>query len=182
VAFAYIVLHFVPSIYWGARGDSIVAPLLWSLLGAAYSAFEKWRSRHADLVSASEWMTGRRSTLLLSAALAGLLTSGVLNLVAYLIGRVAASSSEPMKAVEAIVFGYLIAGLHHVVCALRRPTIRQPAYIRQRSSSVGLVVVGGLGWAWASIFNLRWGRGPVLRDAVFDFVLFGAMTCGLLLI
>jgi hypothetical protein len=119
----------------------------------------------------------------LRAALTGLLFSGVLNLAGYFIGWIVAGSSDATKAVEAIVFAYLIAGLHHVLCDLRRPTISQPAYIRQGSSSVGVVTLGGLAWAWASIFNLRWARGSTtFKDSVLDFVLFGAMTWALLLI
>jgi hypothetical protein len=179
---AFILLHFAPSIYWGASGDSIIAPLLWSLVGAAYSAIAKWRSRHEDLMSAFALATGKRRSMLLCAALTGLLTSGVLNLAGYFIGWIVASSSGATKAVEAIVFAYLIAGLHHVLCDLRRPTIGRPAYIRQGSSSVASVMLGVLVWISVSTFNLRWARGLIFWDTVFDLVLFGAMTCALLLI
>jgi hypothetical protein len=35
---AFLFMHFAPSIYWGATHSTIVAPLAWSLVGAAYSA------------------------------------------------------------------------------------------------------------------------------------------------
>jgi ADP-Ribosyltransferase in polyvalent proteins/ParB-like nuclease domain len=35
MVFAFLSLHFAPSIYWGAIHASIIAPLLWSLVGAS---------------------------------------------------------------------------------------------------------------------------------------------------
>jgi hypothetical protein len=138
---AFILLHFAPSIYWGASGDSIIAPLLWSLVGAAYSALTKWRTQ--DIETAFAFVTGKRRSMMLGAALTGLLFSGALNLAGYSIGRIIVSSSGVTRVVEAVVIAYLIAGLHHVLCDLRRPVISQPSYVRQGFSSMLTMVSYG---------------------------------------
>jgi hypothetical protein len=180
VVLAFILLHFVPSIYWGASGDSIIAPLLWSLVGAAYSALTKWRAQ--DIETAFAFVTGKRRSMILGAALTGFLFSGVLNLAGYFIGWIIVSSSGATRVVEAVVIAYLIVGLHHVLCDLRRPVISQPAYVRQGSSSILSMTLGGLSWLPASLYHLRWARGLDFRDTVFDLVLFGGATWALLLV
>jgi hypothetical protein len=179
MVFAFILLHFAPSIYWGASGDSIIAPLIWSFFGAAYSAFARWRAQ--DIDTAWAFATGKVRSMILGAALSGLLTSGILNLAGYFVGRIMVSSSGAARVVEAVVIAYLIAGLHHVLCDLRRPVISQPAYVRQDSCSM-LSMTLGLAWPSVSVWNLRWARGPGFRDTVFDLIAFGGATWALLLI
>jgi hypothetical protein len=47
---------------------------------------------------------------------------------------------------------------------------------------VASVILGVLAWISGASFNLRWARGLIFWDTVFDLVLFGAMTRALLLI
>jgi hypothetical protein len=182
MTFVFLLLHFAPSIYWGATGSTIIAPLLWSLVGAANSVIAKWRSRNTDIASVVAFATGRSASMLLGAALTGLLFSGVLNLSGYFFGRIIESSSGATRVIEAIVIAYLIAGLHHVLCDLRRPLVSQPSYVRRGSSSMLSMTLGGLAWPSVSVFNLRWARGPTFWDTVFDLILFGGLTWALLLI
>lgn len=180
MVFAFLFLHFAPSIYWGATGSTITAPLIWSMVGAAYSAIVKWRSRETDIMSA--FAGGSSGSMIMGAALTGLLFSGTLNLIGYFIGRTVVSSSGAMRVVVSIIVAYLIAGLHHVLCDLRRPLISQPSYVRRGSSSIISMVMGGFMWLPPSIINLRWARGATFSDAVFSWMLFGILTCALLFI
>src|SRR5262249_48714032 len=151
--------HFVPSIYWGATNSTIIAPFLWTLIGAAYSAFVKWRSQETDIMSAWASATGRSASTILGAALCGFIFSGILNFIGYFIGQTIVSSSGWTKVLGVIGIAYCIAGLHHVLCDLTRSPINQPAYVRQGRSSLLSMIVGGLAWLPTSIFNLRWGLG-----------------------
>jgi hypothetical protein len=182
MVFVFLLFHFAPSIYWGATGSTIIAPALWSLVGAAYSAIIKWRGQNEDIMSAHAFATGRGASMILGAAFTCLLFSGVLNLVGYFIGQTVMSSSGLTRIVEAVVIAYSIAGLHHVLCDLRQPIIRQPANVRRGSSSMLSMTIHGLAWLPASIFNLRWAKGRIFLDAVFSWVLFGALTCALFLL
>jgi hypothetical protein len=179
---AFLLLHFAPSIYWGATHNTIAAPLLWSLVGAAYSAIVKWRTQDADLISAHAFATGRGKSMVLGAALGGLLFSGALNVVGYFIGKAFVESASALRVLEAIGFGYLLAGLHQVLCDLRHPPIGQPAYIRAGSTSIPSLTLGVLGWLPVSFVNLRWARGRAFLDTIFSWVTFVAVTCVLLLL
>ena len=170
---AFLLLHFGPSIYWGATHSTIAAPLLWSLVGAAYSAIVKWRTQDTDLISTHAFMTGRGKSMVLGAALTGLLFSGALNVIGYFIGEAVVASTGILRIVEATGFGYLLAGLHHVLCDLRRTPIGQPSYIRAGLTSMPL---GVLGWLPVSFFNLRWARDRTFPDTVFDWVTFGIVA------
>jgi hypothetical protein len=66
----------------------------------------------------------------LGAALVGLLFSGALNVVGYFIGKAVVGSVGTLRIVEAVGFGYLLAGLHQVLRDRRQSPIGQPAYIR----------------------------------------------------
>lgn len=178
----FLIMHFAPSIYWGATHSTIVAPLLWSFVGAAYSATAKWRARDTDLMSAHAFATGKGTSIVLGAALTGLLFSGALNVVGYFIGKAVVLSTDTLRIVKSVVFGYLVAGLHNVLCDLRRPPISQPAYIRAGSTSIASITFGVLGWLPVSFFNLRWARGSTFWDTVFSWMTFIAVTCALLLI
>jgi hypothetical protein len=156
---AFLFMHFAPSIYWGATHSTIVAPLVWSLVGAAYSAIVKWRTQETDLMSAHAFVTGKGKSIVLGAAFAGLLFSGALNIVGYFIGKTVAGSAGTLRIVEAIGFGYLLSGLHHVLCDLRRPIVSQPSYILASSTSIQSITLGLLMWLPVSFFNLRWARG-----------------------
>ena len=68
----FLLMHFAPSIYWGATHSTVVAPLLWSFVGAAYSAIVKWRTQDTDLMSAHAFATGKGKSMVLGAALSGL--------------------------------------------------------------------------------------------------------------
>lgn len=179
---AFLLLHFAPSIYWGATHSTIAAPLLWSLVGAAYSAIVKRRTQDTDLISAHAFATGRGKSMVLGAALVGLLFSGALNVVGYFIGKAVAESAGTLTVVEAIGFGYLLAGLHQVLCDLRQPPIGQPAYIRAGSTSIPSLTLGVLGWLPVSFFNLRWARGRTFLDAIFSWVTFVIVAGALLLL
>src|SRR5262249_44877905 len=144
--------------FWGATHSTIAAPLLWSLVGAAYSAIVKWRTQNTDLISAHAFATGRGTSMLMGAALAGLLFSGALNVVGYFIGNAVVGSFGTLRIMEAMGFGYLLAGLHQVLCDLRQPLIGQPAYVRAGSTSIQSLTFGVLGWLPVSFFNLRWAR------------------------
>ena len=172
---AFLLMHFAPSIYWGATGSTIVPPLLWSFVGAAYSTIVKWRARPI-------FATGQGKSVVLGAALTGLFFSGALNVVGYFIGKAVAGSNGTLRIVEAVGFGYLLAGLHHMLCDLRRPPISQPAYVRAGSASIQSITLGVLGWLPVSFFNLRWARGRTFLDTVFSWVMFSVVTCALLLI
>src|SRR5271165_382707 len=111
----FLLMHFAPSIYWGATPSTIVAPLLWSFVGAGYSATAKWRARNTDLMSAHAFVTGKGTSIVLGAALTGLLFSGALNVVGYFIGKAVVLSTGTLRIVEALAFGYLLAGLHNVL-------------------------------------------------------------------
>ncbi len=178
----FLIMHFAPSIYWAATHSTIVAPLLWSLVGAAYSATAKWRARDADLISTHAYLTGKAKSILLGAAFTGLLFSGVLNVVGYFVGRALILSTGTPRIVEAAVFGYLLAGLHQVLCDLRRPVFSQPAYVSAGSTSIASVTSGLLGWVLVSFFNLRWARGTAFWDTVFSWLTVIGVTCALLLI
>jgi hypothetical protein len=176
---AFLLLHFAPSIYWGATHSTIVAPLLWSFVGAAYLAIVKWRTQDTDLISAHAFATGQGKSMVLGAALTGLLFSGSLNIVGYFIGEAVVASTGILRIVEATGFGYLLAGLHHALCDLRRPPISQPSYIRAGLTSMPL---GVLGWLPVSFFNLRWARGRTFLDTVVDWVTFVILAGALLLL
>jgi hypothetical protein len=176
----FLLMHFVPSIYWGATHSTIVAPLLWSFVGAAYSATVKWHARDTDLMSAHAFVTGKGASIVLGAALTGLLFSGALNVVGYFIGKAVVLSTGTLRIIEAVVFGYLLAGLHNVLSDLRRPRVSQPAYIRAGSTTIVSITLGVLGWLLVSFFNLRWARGSTFWDAVFSWMTFVAVTCALL--
>lgn len=165
-----LLAHFGPSIYWGARGTTFVAPLLWSLIGATYSATAS--SRPTDPVSAWAYMRQKRSTRLLRAAFTGLVLSAILNITGYLMGLAASHSAGAVKIVEALVFGYLLAGLHYLLCNLRRPPIRQPAFARPGSRTASSLIVGMLLWLPPSFFNLRWGRGQTFSETLLTWVIF----------
>jgi hypothetical protein len=178
---AFLLMHFAPSIYWGAMHSTIAAPLLWSVVGAAYSAIVKWRARDTDLMSAHAIATGKGKSLALGAALTGLLFSGSLNVVGYFMGKAVVGSAGTLRIVDSVGFGYLLAGLHQVLCDLRRSPISQPSYIRAGSTSIGSIASGVVGWLPVSFFNLRWARGRTLLDTVFSWVTFAVVTCALLL-
>jgi hypothetical protein len=178
---AFLLMHFAPSIYWGATHSTIVAPLLWSVVGAAYSAIVKWRTRDTDLMSAWASTTGKGKSMVLGAALAGLLFSGSLNVVGYFIGRAVVGSTGTFRIVESVGFGYLLAGLHQVLCELRQSPINQPSYIRAGSTSIGSITSGVLGWLPVSFVNFRWARGRTFLDTIFSWVTFVVVTCALLL-
>jgi hypothetical protein len=177
-----LLVHFVPSIYWGATHSTIVAPLLWSVVGAAWSAIVKWRTRHTDLMSVHAFATGKGKSMVLGAALAGLLFSGALNVVGYFIGKTIVGSTGTLRIVEAVAFGYLLAGLHQVLCDLRLPLISQPGYIRTGSTSIGSVSSGVLGWLPVSLFNFRWARGRTLLDTAFSWLTFVGVAGALSLV
>lgn len=179
MVFAFLLIHFLPSIYWGGMHSTIAAPLIWSALGAVYSAIVKWRSKNKDLMSAHAFATGKEKSMILGAALTGLVFSGALNVVGYFIGEVAVASAGWFRIVEAVGFGYLLAGLHHFLCDLRRPSVSQPSYVR---AGVGSVIFGILAWLPGSFFNLRWARGSTFSDAIFAWVMFVLVTSILLLI
>lgn len=174
---AFLLLHFAPSIYWGATHSTILAPLLWSFVGAAHSAIVKWRTQNTDLISAHAFATGRGKSMVWGAALTGLLFSGALNVVGYFIGKVVVESAGTLRIVEAIGFGYLLAGLHRVLCDLRQSPIGRPAYIRAGSTSIQSLTLGLLGWLPVSVFNLR-----TFLDTIFSWVTFVVVTCALLLL
>ena len=111
------------------------------------------------------------------AALTGLLFSGALNVVGYFIGKVVVESAGTLRIVEAIGFGYLLAGLHRVLCDLRQSLIGRPAYIRAGSTSIQSLTLGLLGWLPVSVFNLR-----TFLDTIFSWVTFVVVTCALLLL
>jgi hypothetical protein len=178
----FLLMHFAPSIYWGATHSTIVAPLAWSFVGAAYSAIVKWRTRYADITSAWASVTGKGKSIVLGAAITGLLFSASLNIFGYFIGRAVVGSTGSLRIVEAVGFGYLLAGLHHLLCDLRRPPYSQPAYIRAGRTSIQSITLGVLGWLPVSFFHLRWGRGRGFLDTVFDWVTFVITTGALLLI
>jgi hypothetical protein len=110
------------------------------------------------------------------------LFSGALNIVGYSIGKTIVASAGTIRIVEAIVFGYLLAGLHHLLCDLRRPVFSQPAYIRAGRTSILSITLGVLWWLPASFFHLRWARGRARLDTVVDWLTFVIVTSALLVI
>jgi hypothetical protein len=133
-------------------------------------------------MTAHAFGTGKGMSIVLGAALTGLLFSGALNVVGYFIGKAVVLSTGTFRIVEAVAFGYLLAGLHNVLSDLRRPLISQPAYIGAGSTSIGSITLGVLGWLPVSFFNLRWARGGTFWDTIFSWMTFVAVTCALLLI
>jgi hypothetical protein len=86
VLFILLVWRIAPSIYWGIQGASIFAPLLWSLVGAAHSTFVTWSSRETRIESAIDYACGRSKSMIFRAFVTGLMFSGALNFVAFIVG------------------------------------------------------------------------------------------------
>ena len=64
MVFTNLLLHFVPPIWWGAKGATVMAPLLWSFVGTGCSVFVKSRNQNFDRLSEYFFMTGWRPAII----------------------------------------------------------------------------------------------------------------------
>jgi hypothetical protein len=156
VVFTNLLLHFVPPIWWGAKGATVIAPLLWSFVGAGCTAFVKSRNRNFDRLSEYFFMTGWRPAIIADVTIRGLLFSVPLNLICYFAGAVVARSGGMMRALESLLIAYCMAGLYHVLCNLRQPTTRGFTYIES-----------GLGWLPMSVIRFREPEGQIFSHTIF---------------
>jgi hypothetical protein len=180
--FVFLLWNLVPSAYWGATGFSVVAPLLWSLVGGIYAAAAKWRTRDRDIELAWQMASrGRISGLvptLVGAALTGVLFSAVLNTAVYLIASLVVRSAGATKVLIVVSASYLVTGLHYALRDLSRPIISQPAYVRG-PAFIRPLAFGMLTWLPGTLGRLRFsgGRPKYLKEPVSSFVLFASLIC-----
>jgi hypothetical protein len=170
--FLFLLWHLGPSAYWGSTGGGILLPLLWSLVGAAYGAVAKWRSRKQNIELAWNVMMHGKARALWGAALTGFLFSGALNISMYYVAELVTASAGAPRVILVILVGYLIAGLHYFLRDLCRPVISQPAYVRSGSASIFSMVGGALTWFPATIFSLSYTRGRHLIESMVSWALF----------
>jgi hypothetical protein len=156
VVFTNLLLHFVPPICWGAKGVTVIAPLLWSFVGAGCSAFVKLRNQNFDRLSEYLFMTGWRPAIIADVTLRALLFSVPLNLICYFAGGVVARSGGVTRAIESLLIAYCMAGLYHVLCNLRQPTTRGFTYVES-----------GLGWLPVSMISFREPDRRIFSHTIF---------------
>lgn len=144
MVFTNLLLHVVPPIWWGAKGVTVIAPLLWSFVGAGCTGYVKSRNQKFDRLSEYFFMTGWRPAIIADVTIRALLFSVPLNLICYFAGGIVARSGGVMRAIESLIIAYCMAGLYHVLCNLRQPTTRGFTYVES-----------GLGWLPMSMIGFK---------------------------
>jgi hypothetical protein len=166
VIFTILLLHFVPTIWWGARGVSVIAPILWSFVGAGCSVFVKFRTKNFDRLTEYFLMTGWRPAIIADALLRDLLFSVLLNLACYFAGLIVARSGGMTRVIESLLIAYCMAGLYHVLCTLQGPTTHGSFYVES-----------ALGWLPTSMISLRKPDRRMLSHTIFCFASFAISAC-----
>jgi hypothetical protein len=144
VIFINLLMHFVPTVCWGATGVTVIAPMLWSIAGAGFVVFVNRRNKSYDRLREYLFMTGWRPAIIADVALRGLLFSVALNLVCYFAGLIVARSGGVTRAVESLLIAYCMAGLYHALCSLPRATTHAFTYVES-----------ALEWLPVSMITLR---------------------------
>ena len=173
--FIFLLVLIGPSIYFGATHMSIIAALLWSLLGVG-SAMFRAEQTHDDITSAWSHITERHATRLRKAAFKGLTISVPLCVAGYLMGSALAHSRNAGGIIEAIAFAYLLAGLYHFLSNLILPVIKQPSFVRRGAPGW---LVGILFWLPPSFINLRWGSREMFARTLLTWLIFVAGSLAL---
>jgi hypothetical protein len=171
VVFTNLLLHIVPPIWWGAKGVTVIAPLLWSFVGAGCTAFVKSRSQNFDRLSEYFFMTGWRPAIIADATIKALLFSVPLNLICYFAGGGVARCGGVMRAIESLIIAYCMAGLYHVLCNLQQLTTRGGTYVES-----------GLGWLPMSMSGFREQDGRISSHTFFCCSFFAISALVLFLI
>jgi hypothetical protein len=166
VIFTILLLHFVPPIWWGARGVTVIAPILWSFVGAGCSVFVRFRNKNFDRLSEYFLMTGWRPAIIADAVLRDLLFSVPLNLACYFAGLTVARSGGVTRVTESLLIAYCMAGLYHVLCTLRGPTSHGFFYVES-----------ALGWLPTSMISLRKPDRRTLSHTMSCCAFFAISAC-----